>query len=381
MYKVGIECESIEERGWGVGRIVAKLLEEISRESELQEEFRFCLYFKSRIPDYEFLKNPIFIKKIIRQPFGLKSFSLYYYLLLPLKLYFEHLDVMFYPNYMLPLIHYGKSIVTLTGDIHYEITKGDLPFRYKLAYKIFAGNAARNATAITTVSESAAKEICELFKIMPGRIFVTPLGVDAAKFQKATNYKLETRNYLLYVAQAFPRRHLRETILAVDKLSDEFPDLKLIAIGKDRYPSMDSGQVNIIQSLAEEINKKHNREVIIYKEYVPENELIALYQNAKSFIYVSLQEAFGLPPLEALAAGSVPVVAESELNREIYGGQAFTVKTPIAVDEIAKAIKESLVNETKRIEIFNKAPDILAKYTWRKHTDLFLDVVRKTIKL
>jgi len=82
-----------------------------------------------------------------------------------------------------------------------------------------------------------------------------------------------------------------------------------------------------------------------------------------------------------LACRRLKLLLLSELNREIYGGQAFTVKTPIAVDEIAKAIKESLVNETKRIEIFNKAPDILAKYTWRKHTDLFLDVVRKTIKL
>ena len=58
MYKIGIECESIEDQSWGVGRIVKKLLEEISKRPELQKEFKFFLYFKSKIPDLPYLDNP-----------------------------------------------------------------------------------------------------------------------------------------------------------------------------------------------------------------------------------------------------------------------------------------------------------------------------------
>ena len=64
---------------------------------------------------------------------------------------------MFFPNYMLPLIFRGKSLVSLTEDIFFETKFGSLPLKYKLAYRVFAGHAARNATAITAVSKTSAK--------------------------------------------------------------------------------------------------------------------------------------------------------------------------------------------------------------------------------
>src|SRR3989344_2807321 len=135
MINIGIECESTEEpETWGIGRIIKKLLEEISNRPELANEFKFFLYFRSKIPDLPYINNPIFVKKSL----GIKSFSLYYYLFLPIKLWFEKLDMMFFPNYMLPILFRGKSLVVLTEDIYYELNSGTLPFRYKLAYKIFA---------------------------------------------------------------------------------------------------------------------------------------------------------------------------------------------------------------------------------------------------
>ncbi|MEX2052703.1 MAG: hypothetical protein WD898_00545, partial [Candidatus Paceibacterota bacterium] len=68
MLKIGIECESIEDQTWGVGRMITKLLEEISKRPELQKEFRFFLYFKARIPNLPYLDNPIFIKKVVKVP-------------------------------------------------------------------------------------------------------------------------------------------------------------------------------------------------------------------------------------------------------------------------------------------------------------------------
>ena len=63
--KVGIECEQIEEEIWGVGKIITKLLEDISKRPELEKDFEFHLYFKSKIPKLSFLDNPIFYKKVI----------------------------------------------------------------------------------------------------------------------------------------------------------------------------------------------------------------------------------------------------------------------------------------------------------------------------
>ena len=365
LYKIGIECESIEDQSWGVGRIVKKLLEEIARRPELQKEFKFFLYFKSRIPDLPYLNNPVFIKRVV----GTSSFSLYYYLFLPIKLRFEGLDMMFFPNYMLSPFFRGKSLVILTEDIYYEMNSGTLPFRYKLAYKIFAGWwAAKHATKIMAISESSAKEISKLFKISSDRIAVNQLGVDIPK--NPTPYTLHPTPCLLYVGQAFPRRHLRETMLAFEKISPKFPGLKLVAVGKDKY------NPPAIEKLKNEINHRLGHDGIIYKEYVPEGELEELYAGARALIYVSSKEAFGLPPLEALARGTAPVVADQPVTREIFGNNAFFANDPDSPESIAEAIEMALTDKQKGREILRSAPEILTKYTWQKHTDKFLNIAR-----
>lgn len=371
MLKIGIECESIEGQSWGVGRIVNKLLEEISQHPELEKDFRFFLYFKSKIPDYEYLKSDIFVKKVVQVTGIPKSFSLYYYIWLPMRLWFERLDVMFWPNYMLPAIANGKSIVILTEDVYYE-ARGKLPLQYRLAYRIFPAWAAKHATKIMTISETSRKNVAKLFKIPESRIFVNQLAVDLPKdLSSPRSYTLEPKPYLLYVGQAFPRRHLKETILAFEKLSHKFSDLSLVAVGADKY------NPPIIKKLVEETNKKLGREAVIYKDYVGDEKLAQLYQNAKCLIYVSSREAFGLPPLEGLAYGTVPVVAEAELNREIYGDNAFFVPELYSVDSLVSTIEKALIDGSKRQQILQAAPGILAKYTWPAHTERFLALVKE----
>lgn len=390
MTKVGIECESIEEtQTWGVARGINKLLEELSRRPELGNEFKFFLYFKRRIPDYPYLGNPIFVKKIVRLPFLPCSFSIYYYLLLPIKLWFEGLDIMYFPNYMLPLVFRGQSLVVLTEDIYYEM-KGTLPFRYKLAYRIFSNWAAKHATQILAISEASKREVARVFKISPERVIANPLGVDIRTPAKSHNPQPKTCNlkpktYLLYVGQAFPRRHLRETILAFEKVLPEFPELKLVAIGTDKY------NLPIIKELVAQVNQRAGREVVVHYDYVSDDELTAWYANAKALVYVSDREAFGLPPLEALSCGTVPVVAETRINREIYGDNAFFIKPdPLTVPAssvlfperslpyekgIAQAIRQVLTDGQKCRQIAAAAPDIISGYTWPAHTDRWLQII------
>jgi glycosyltransferase involved in cell wall biosynthesis len=242
---------------------------------------------------------------------------------------------------------------------------------------------------------------------------VNTLGIDPPKIS-TTNYQLPplrqgfagraTTNYILYVGQAFPRRHLRETILAFEQLVSpstnySLPPLRqdfagqattnlcLIAIGKDKY------NPQIIKKITADINRRLGREGIIYKEYVPEDKLCQLYANAKLLIYVSSKEAFGLPPLEALAYGVPAVVADEQINHEIYGENSFfaspvrgrlSTKTTASsngtgaytAETIAEAIKDGLTNESKRQKIKNARESILQKYTWQKHTNRFLEIIR-----
>ena len=188
MMKVGIECESIEAHQWGVGRIVSKLLEDISRRPDLAGEFKFYLYFKSRIPDLPYLENPIFVKILVGKsvesitPGGTAAlpFSLYYYLLLPLRLRSDELDATYFPNYMLPMLFTGRSVVDLTEDVYYEAHDGSNPFLWRLGFKVFCWWAARRGTRIETFSESSKKELTKLFRIPADRIAVNYHGVNVS---------------------------------------------------------------------------------------------------------------------------------------------------------------------------------------------------------
>ncbi|MBI4158080.1 MAG: glycosyltransferase family 4 protein [Candidatus Yanofskybacteria bacterium] len=398
MIKIGIECESIEGKNpmFGVGRMIMKLLEEVSRRPELERDYRFILYFKDNVPDFDFLKAPIFETKLTPVPFFKnRLFPIYYFALLPMRLWFDRPDVTFWPNYMLPIIAFGKSLVVLTEDVYYETHGGQLPFRYRLAYGIFGWWTAKFATRIIAISETSRKNLAKLYNINPNRIVVNYLGIDfGSSFAKdPEGHQQKEDDYLLFVGQMFSRRHAREIILAFEKLITQqnthpnklenvgISNLGLIMIGPDKYPEP------IISLLVEQANKRLGRESsfakasegqgrIIHKDYVSNEELIELYAGAKALVYVSDREAFGLPPMEALSFGVPPVIADNELGHELFGEYAFYSKGG-GVDDIAETIKQALTDRQKRDKIKSEGPEFVKKYSWKSFADRFLKITEQ----
>lgn len=369
MLRIGIECESIEGKNpmWGVGRMTMKLLEEISRRPELEKDFRFILYFKDAVPDLPFLNAPIFEKKTVPVSFFKnRLFPIYYFALLPMKLWFERLDVMFWPNYMLPIIAFNKSLVMLTEDVYYETHEGRLPFRYRLAYAIFGWWTAKFATKILAISETSKKNIARLYNVNPNRIVVNYLGVD---FPLRFNLNNSPGDYVLFVGQAFPRRHLKETILAFEKMATEFPELQFIAVGPDKY------ETPTINPLVSQVNARLKREAVIHKDYIKDGELADLYAGAKALVYVSDREAFGLPPMEALSFGVPPIIADNELGHELFGEYAFYAGNPNP-DGIAEGIRQALTQTEKIQKIKTDGPAFVKKYNWKSFADKFFEIIK-----
>jgi len=377
MTNIGIECHAMETNRWGVGHHLAKLLEEISKKSEPVSEFRFYLYFKGRIPNDQFLNNPIFVKKVLKLPFFRPSFNIFFHLLLPLAYFRDRLQAVFFPSFMLPAFFLGKSLVVLTNDVHYEYTEGQLPFKYKLAYRFFANWAAWRATKISTYSQFAKDEMVKMFKIKPERIYVNYLGIEIPKNQ-TTDKRLSTIDYpyLLYVGQAFPRRRAKETLQAFTLLASKYPNLKLILVGQDKY------NPPILENLVKETNQKLGTEKIIYHSYIENDEALhELMNKAKLFIYISSSEAFGLPPLEALALGVPPVVKEDALNRELYGENAFFVANEKDPAAIAKVLENALNDTARQQEIIQNSEKVVSKFNWTSHTEKFLETIKEVIHM
>lgn len=272
---------------------------------------------------------------------------------------------------MHPLFYIGSSITILTNDIIYEIKNKTLPFKFKISYLIFTAWAAFRSAKITTQTRASAKEVSQYFNIPEEDIEVISLGVDVKQFEEyQRQHRPAEKNFILYVGQAFPRRHLKETMFAFDSLADEFPELVFVAIGTDKY------NPPVLEQLAKKLNRKYGKSRIIYRDSVSEEDLMRYMHETKLFIYISSSEAMGLPPLEALAAGVVPVVADRPETREIFGGAAVFVKDYDNPFEIAKTIREILRNPFRPNPI--EREKVLSKYSWVNYTDKMLKLVRET---
>ncbi len=379
--RIGIECHNLENSRFGVGQTLAQLLEEISQAPGIAEKFEFYLYFKKEIPKDKILKSPIFHKKIIKIPFLFPSFAVFYHFLIPLYYYLDKLDGFFFPGYMMPALFAGKSAVVLTNDVFYETIGGNLPWRFKLSYRIFARQAAKKANKIITLSKTAKNDLVKLYKIPEEKIEVAPWGLNKKLFnprfdKNAANgikkkYSIKN-NFIFSWGQAFPRRHIKEAILAFAKIANDFPSCQYFVACADKY------NPPILENLAEKINSELKREAIVYKKYIEDQaELFYLINEARLIIYISSNEAMGLPPIEALCLKTPSVVADNDLTREIFADSAFFVKNMKNTDEIALAIKEGILNENRRNKIIGSSESVVKKFSWQKNLQLLLAIFDK----
>ena len=320
-----------------------------------------------------FLNNPIFVKKVLKLPLIGPSFNIFFHFLLPLAYFRDRLQTVFFPSFMLPAFFLGKSLVVLTNDVHYEYTQGQLPFKYRLAYRFFANWAAWRATKITSYSQSAKDELVKLFKIKPERISVNCLGIklQGCPVQQGSPV---IAPYLIYVGQTFPRRRVKETIQAFAIIASKYQDLKLVLVGQDKY------NPPILEKLVKKTNQKVGSERLIYYSYIDsDQELYQLMAGAKLLIYLSSSEAFGLPPLEALALGVPPVVKNNALNRELYGENAFFVENEKDPAAIALVLEKALNDSVRQQKIINNSEKIVSKFNWTNHMKKFLETIRQIV--
>ena len=367
---IAIECESLEGQTWGVGRLVEKLIDALGDRESVRRQFRVTLYSNGPLPEslhYDeqlFTPRPVGLPALLG-PSARSSFSIYYFVLLPLALRRDRPRAVFYPSYMLPVGAPRGSLVLLTDDVFREAEDPGLSWRHRLLYRLFSlGWARKHAGRVMTLSESSALHLTER-GISRDRIVVNPLAVDPPR----PDVTVAASTTFLWVGQAFPRRHLREALLAFAQIAELEPATFRI-IGPDRYPTATVGP------LVESINEKLGRAAVHWDPYVDDDDLAAAYASADAIVYVSATEAFGLPPLEALSYGTPGVLADTPINREIYGPHAFYVPEPITEAAIAAAMTASMHDSAQREAIATAAPSITARFAWGLYADRFLATMR-----
>jgi glycosyltransferase involved in cell wall biosynthesis len=236
--------------------------------------------------------------------------------------------------------------------------------------------AARRADFIITDSEHAQREIVEMYGVPGNRIAVTPLGyppsmnappdpVRSAGVHR--RYGLPD-SYILYVGTIQPRKNLNMLIEAYARLRHEgSTDKKLVIVGRKGW---------LYEALFARITVLGLEDNVIFTGFVPDEELPDLYDGACLFVYLSLFEGFGLPPLEAMSRG-VPVLTSNTTSLpEVVGDAGITV-TPTNLEDVVAGMKSILLNADVAQQLAAAGKERAARFSWERTARETLAIYRQ----
>ena len=217
---------------------------------------------------------------------------------------------------------------------------------------------------IITVSEFSKRDILKFFPIDENKIFVTPLAADKKYISldklhcknfldKAYNLK---NPFILYLGGFSERKNVSSAITAFSKVyKDLNKKYDLVIVGDYKDPDRK------LVKLAKKLNIESN---VIFTGFVPEDHLPVFYNCCDAFIYPSLYEGFGLPPLEAMSCGT-PVIASNLTSIPEVVGDSGILINPYDISEMSIAIGDLLSNESLKTDLSSKALIRAKNFSWQ----------------
>jgi alpha-1,3-rhamnosyl/mannosyltransferase len=229
-----------------------------------------------------------------------------------------------------------------------------------------------------TVSEFTKKELIELLGIKQDKVTVVPEGVSSCfrpsksdlLLQKLQKWSLKPDGYLLSVGTLEPRKNLINLFKAYERLPNSVKARwPLVVVGMSGWK-----QKGIIQEMDALIRNGN----LIPLGYLSDEELAVIYSGAKLFVYLSLYEGFGLPPLEAMACGT-PVVSANRTSLPEVLGDAGILVDPENIEAVARTLESVLDDSRKCREMSHRGQRQAAKFTWQTCAEKTYNVYQKTL--
>lgn len=300
--------------------------------------------------------------------YNIKDFKIKYFGKLPSQLW-EQIDLfLFYSR-----IKGDKILLNFTGlgpvflrnkimtihDLSYMINSKWFSFSYRLFYSVFTPISAHFAQKILTVSFFSKHEIMRLLNIREDKIHVIYNAVSENIADNTSNSKTNEK-YVLAVSSIDPRKNLNRLIESFKLVRNKNKDIKLYIVGGF--------------SKVHGKEKLENTDGVEFLGRVSDSKLYSLYTNAVCFIYPSLYEGFGIPPLEAMKCKCPCIVSDIEVLKEVCGDAALYVNPYNEVD-IAEKIIEMNDNNKLRLKIIEKGIIREQIYSWENSARKLLNII------
>ena len=264
-------------------------------------------------------------------------------------------DVLFAPAYTAPLLA-SVPVALVVHDVSFYAHPEWFSWREGQRRRLVTRAATRRARIVLTVSNFSRDEIVRHLGVEPSRIRVIPHGLGLSDDHESSRSTDRARPPLvLFVGSVLNRRHVDALVRAMPAVLQRVPGARLAIVGDNRtWPRLDPA------GLADDLGVSSQ---VTVTAFVDDVRLRALYAEASAFAFLSEYEGFGLTPLEAIAAGVPPVVLDTAVAREVYGGAAAYVAAPDP-GLVAEALTAMLTDRDQRERLLGAAPAVLARYHW-----------------
>lgn len=291
----------------------------------------------------------------------------------------KHLALFHGTNYEVPLVKSCPTVLTI-HDLsllsHPETHEAGRVRRARRRLPLMT----RAATLIVTPTESVRREVCARFSIeservvavpeAPRRVFRPLSAIAAEVVRKRLGIEDE---FLLFVGTIEPRKNLPTLIRAFREVLREIQTksrLQLVVTGKTGWMADD---------LFAELKEAGLSSRVVLTGYLPDDDLCALYSSCRAFVYPSLYEGFGLPPLEAMACGAPVVASRIESIAEVCVDAALLV-APTDTHELARNITKLLQDENLRRLMAEKGMRRAAEFSWERTARLMREVYDEALR-
>jgi len=355
--RIAIDARKL--RDYGIGTYVRNLLRQLARQDTANEYVVFC-----REGDWETVEDlgPRF--RAVVENAG--AYSIREQVALPIDLRRESAELFHAPHYVLPPLTRCRSVVTIHDCIHLRFPQY-LPNKIGYAYaRAQMWTATHKAARIITVSEASKRDILRYLHVPESRIEVIYNAIDDRFWQQPAaddiarvreRYRLDDP-FVLYAGNIKPHKNLERLIEAFHLLRQHatMKDVQLLIIGDEI-----SKYANLRRAVHRHKLHKHVR----FFGFVSDQTLAALYRLANAFVFPSLYEGFGLPPLEAMASGTPVITSNVSSLPEVVGDAALMID-PYEPAAIADAMQRVLGDADLRADLRRRGLARAREFSWER---------------